>query len=53
MHLRQDSIWRLLANPAFEVILAIAVVLLAIWILVDADGVQGSETQVPALFGRK
>jgi hypothetical protein len=53
MHLRQDSIWRLLTNPAFEVILAIAVVLLAIWILVDTDAIQGNETQVPALFGHK
>jgi hypothetical protein len=35
------------------VIVAIAVVLLATWILIDTDTIQGSESHVPALFGRK
>ena len=53
MHSRSGLFWRLLTNPAFEVILAIAVVLLATWILIDTDTLQGNESHVPALFGRK
>ena len=50
--MRMDSIWRLLTNPAFEVIVAIAVVLLATWILVDTEAFRGP-AHVPALFGHK
>jgi hypothetical protein len=36
----QKSIWRILKNPAFEVVAAIVVVLIAAWILVTTEAEQ-------------
>ena len=48
---RQSTLWKILTNPAFEVVAAIIVVLIATWIVVDTEVLQSGALQVP--FVRK
>ena len=58
MHLRfgdngwYKALWRLLRSPAFEVIVAIAVVLLAAWVVIQTE-VERRSTLFPLLFGHR
>ena len=49
----QGTIWRLLTNPAIEVVAAIVVMLIAAWIVIDTEVVQSGVLQVPVPFVRK
>ena len=47
MHVRlnhdwQNAIWKILTNPAFEVVVAIVLVLMAAWFVIDTDTIQKS-----------
>ena len=64
MHVRhigndwQKALWKILSNPAIEVVAAIVVVVFATWIVVLTDveqrGLGGSKgSHVPVLFDRK
>ena len=54
MHTRhQGTLWKILTNPAFEVVVAIVVMLIAAWIVIDTDVLQGGGLQVPIPFARK
>ena len=33
----QNALWKILTNPAFEVVAAIVVVLIAAWFVIDTD----------------
>jgi hypothetical protein len=54
-HERQwrQAIWKVLTNPAFEVIATIVVVLLATWVLVGTEAFQDRRAHMPVLFGHK
>lgn len=58
MHLRfvdidwQKRLWRILKNPALEVVAAILVVMLAAWVVVETETEQRS-TLFPLLSGRR
>jgi hypothetical protein len=48
----QKPIWKILKNPAFEVVAAIVIVLIAAWIVISTE--VELRTQIsPAAFGRK
>ncbi len=49
----QGTLWKLVTNPAIEVVAAIVVVLIAAWIVIDTDALQGGTHQFPVLFGHK
>ena len=49
----QGTIWRLLTNPAIEVVAAIVVMLIAAWIVIDTEVVQSGVLQVPVPFVHK
>jgi ABC-type nickel/cobalt efflux system permease component RcnA len=57
LHLRligygwQKTLWKIVSNPAFEVIAAIVVVLFAAWIVIQTDTDQRS-SHVPILNGQ-
>lgn len=47
MHVRlnhdwQNAIWKILTNPALEVVVAIVLVLIAAWFVIDTDAIQKS-----------
>ena len=47
MHVRlnhdwQNAIWKILTNPAFEVVVAIVLVMIAAWFVIDTDTIQKS-----------
>jgi ABC-type nickel/cobalt efflux system permease component RcnA len=48
----QKPIWKILKNPAFEVVAAIVVVLIAAWIVISTE-VELRERHSPAVFGTK
>lgn len=58
MHVRfvdidwQKRLWRILKNPALEVVAAILVVMLAAWVVVETETEQRS-TLFPLLSGRR
>ena len=58
MHLKfvdidwQKRLWRILKNPALEVVAAILVVMLAAWVVVETETEQRS-TLFPLLSGRR
>lgn len=47
----QKAIWKILANPAIELVVTIAVVMVATWFLIQNDVVQQG-AQLP-LFGHR
>lgn len=58
MHLRligngwQKTLWKILSNPAIEVVAAIVIVLVSVWIVVQTDTEQRS-SHVPVVSGLK
>jgi autotransporter translocation and assembly factor TamB len=58
MHLRfvdtdwQKRLWRILKNPALEVVAAILLMVLAAWVVVETEAEQRT-TLFPLLFGYK
>ena len=58
MHLRsfatdwQKAIWKIVRNPAFEVVAAIVVVLFATWLVVQTEA-EHNHTVFPVPFGHK
>ncbi len=58
MHLRfvgidwQKTLWRILKNPALEVVAAILVMMLAAWVVVETEAEQRT-TLFPLLTGHK
>lgn len=58
MHLRfthdwQGALWKLVTNPAFEVVAAIVVVLIAAWVVIDTDVLHKGQAQFPVPFGTR
>lgn len=49
----QETLWKILTNPAFEVLAAIVVVMIAAWIVIDTEVLQSGVMQVPVPFNRK
>lgn len=50
----QKVLWRILTHPTFEVVVAILAVLVAIWVLVDAQlELRHDRHAIPLLFGQK
>lgn len=45
-------LWKIVTNPALEVVVTIAVVLVAAWLLIQTEAVQSSGN-LPFLFGHK
>jgi hypothetical protein len=58
MHLRsfatdwQKALWKIVRNPAFEVVAAIVVVLFATWLVIQTEAEQ-KHTVFPVPFGHK
>jgi ABC-type nickel/cobalt efflux system permease component RcnA len=48
----QKALWKIVSNPAIEVVAAIVVVLFAAWIVIQTDIDQRS-SHVPVLFEQK
>ena len=48
----QKTLWKIVSNPAIEVIAAIVVVLFAAWFVIATDAEQRS-SHVPVIFGHK
>lgn len=48
----QKALWKVLRNPTVEVIAAIVVVILAAWVVVQAEA-ENRGTLFPLLFGHK
>jgi hypothetical protein len=48
----QKIIWKLVTNPAIELVVTIAIVMVAAWYLVDTQ-TQMPERGVPIVFGRR
>ena len=48
----QNALWKLLTNPAFNVVAAIVVVLIAAWFVIDTQ-VQHPAARLPLNFGPK
>ncbi|HXN15859.1 MAG TPA: hypothetical protein VN878_05750 [Usitatibacter sp.] len=48
----QKALWRIIRNPAFEVLAAIVLVLIAAWIVIQTETEQRT-TNLPVLFGHK
>lgn len=49
----QGTLWKLVTNPAIEVVAAIVAVLIAAWIVIDTDLLHNGTQQFPVLFGHK
>jgi hypothetical protein len=49
----QKTIWKIVTNPAIEVVATLVVVLVATWYLILTDAVQPGVNVPPVLFGRK
>lgn len=50
----QKALWKILTNPTVEVVAAIVVVLVAAWIVVDAEvDMSHARNPFPLLFGFK
>ena len=47
----RNAIWKIVRNPAFEVMAAILVVLFATWIVVDSEADQKKATLFPVPYG--
>ena len=47
----QGTIWKIVTNPAFEVVAAIVVMMVAAWIVIDTDMLANGVVPVP--FVRK
>jgi hypothetical protein len=43
----QGTLWKIVTNPAIEVIAAIVVVLVAAWFVIDTDSLQKGKAQFP------
>ena len=48
----QKSLWKIVTNPAIEVVAAIVVVLFAAWIVVESE-VEHNNRYLPVPFGHK
>ena len=48
----QTALWKILTNPALEMVAAIVVVLIAAWFVIDTDTIQKS-APLPLPFGFK
>lgn len=48
----QKALWKIVSNPAIEVVAAIVVVLLAAWIVVDSE-VEHNNRYLPVPFGHR
>jgi hypothetical protein len=48
----QKSLWKIVSNPAIEVVAAIVVVLFAAWIVVESE-VEHNNRYLPVPFGHK
>jgi hypothetical protein len=46
------KIWKFVTNPTVEVLLAIVVVLVSAWVVIETESVQ-RKTPFPVLFGHK
>jgi hypothetical protein len=51
-HSWQKTLWKIIRNPAIEVVAAIVVVMFAAWIVVQTE-VDQNNTVIPVLFGHK
>ena len=49
----QNAIWKLLTNPAFEVVAAIVVVLMAAWFVIDTEAMLSPAPRLLQYFGHK
>ena len=49
----QNAIWKLLTNPAFEVVAAIVVVLIAAWFVIDTEALLNPAPRLLPYFGHK
>ncbi|MEO5677279.1 MAG: hypothetical protein ABIQ84_07005 [Usitatibacter sp.] len=49
----QNAIWKLLTNPAFEVVAAIVVVLMAAWFVIDTEATLSPGPRLLPYFGHK
>ena len=49
----QNALWKILTNPATEVVAAIVVVLLAAWFVIGTEAFQNPGPQLLDPFGRK
>ena len=49
----QNALWKLLTNPAFEVVAAIVVVLIAAWFVIDTEMLMNPAPRQPQGFGHK
>ena len=49
----QGTLWKIVRNPAIEVIAAIVVVLFAAWLVIDTDSLQKGRAQFPVPFGSR
>lgn len=47
-----DLLWKIIRNPAIEVVAAIVVVLLATWLVIETE-VEQKNPAFPVLFGHK
>ena len=52
-HEWQKAIWKLLSNPAVEVVAAILVVLMAAWFVVQTEVESRHVMRTPFVFGHK
>jgi len=49
----QGTLWKIVTNPAIEVVAAIVVVLIAAWVIVDTDSLHQGHPQFPVPFGTR
>lgn len=49
----QNAIWKLLTNPAFEVVAAIVLVLIAAWFVIDTEATLSPAPRLLQYFGYK
>ena len=52
-HHWQNAIWKFLTNPAFEVVAAIVVVLMAAWFVIDTEATLSPGPRLLQYFGHK
>lgn len=49
----QNALWKILTNPAFEVVAAIVVVLIAAWFVIDTEALLSPSPRLLQYFGHK
>jgi len=45
----QNALWKILTNPAFEVVAAIVLMLVAAWVVIWSEAFQNGAASVPML----